>query len=170
MSTAPPGPRRHACGWSSASDGATRAGRQHPGVLRAAALRAVDDQLALGERDPGEPARQHPHALAVVHRERAQVDVPRPQALLDERRDGRQLDDRLRDPPARVRRSRSRSAVELGGVGLRADDEPLAARAVDRLDDELVQPVEDLLERVRLLEPPGVDVPRSTAPRRGSSG
>ena len=39
-----------------------------------------------------------------------------------------------------------------------SDDEPLAARAVDRLHDEFVEPIEHLLERIRFLEPPGVDV------------
>ena len=38
------------------------------------------------------------------------------------------------------------------------DDEALAARAVDRLDHELVEPVEHLVEGARVLEPPGVDV------------
>ena len=51
--------------------------RQHPGVLGAAALAGVDDQLALGQRDPGQAAGQHPDVVAVVDRERAQVDVPR---------------------------------------------------------------------------------------------
>ena len=53
----------------------------------------------------------------------------------------------------RVRRSASSCLRRI-----RPDHQALAARAVDRLDDELVEAVEHLLERLRVLEPPGVDV------------
>ena len=54
--------------------------------------------------------------------------------------------------------SRARSCVQLGPGRLRADHDALAAGAVDRLDHQLVEPVEHLVEVVGLLEPPGVDV------------
>ncbi len=73
-----------------------------PGVLRPAALARVHDELPLRQRDAGEAAGQHPDVTAVVHGERPEVGVPRPHAVLDEGRDGRQLHDRLRDPAARV--------------------------------------------------------------------
>ena len=59
---------------------------QHPGVLAAAALAAVDHQLALGQRDAGQPAGQHVDAVAVVDREGAQVDVAGPQRVVDQGR------------------------------------------------------------------------------------
>ena len=60
-------------------------------------------RLPLDEGDPGQPAGQHPDLLAVVDRERAQVQVPRREpAALDHRGAGRQRDDRLGDPAARV--------------------------------------------------------------------
>ena len=76
--------------------------------LRAAALRGVHHQLALGQRDPGQAAGQHPDRVAVVHRERPQVDVPWPHLVADQRRHRRQRDLPLRDPAARVRRGSSR--------------------------------------------------------------
>ena len=48
-----------------------------PGVLGPAAAAAVHDELALGQGDPGQTAGQHPDVVAVVDRERSQVDVPR---------------------------------------------------------------------------------------------
>ena len=98
-------------------------------------------------------------SLAVVDRERAQVDVPRREPAVDEGRDGRQLHDRLGDPAARVgdaaacAAGRARPASACGPI-----DEALAAGAVDRLDDQLVEAVEHLLQGGRLVEPPGVDV------------
>ena len=86
-----------------------------------------DDQLALGERDPGQAAGEHPDPLAVVDRERAQVDVPRPELAVDERRDRRELDDRLRDPGARVGEDLGAELHELGGAGPRPDHDALAA-------------------------------------------
>ena len=97
-------------------------------------------------------------SVAVVDRERAQVGVPGPHPVLDQRRDRRELHDRLRDPAARVGAQPRGQLVELRLRGVRPDDEPLAARAVDRLHDEFVEPVEHLFERAGLLEPPGVDV------------
>ena len=55
-------------------------------------------------------------------------------------------------------RRRAASSSSCLGLASGPDDEPLAARAVDRLHDELVEAVEHLLERARLLEPPGLHV------------
>jgi hypothetical protein len=74
---------------------------ENPGVLAATALAAVDHQLSLGQRHPGQAARQHPDVVAAVHRERAKIDVPRPQPILDQGRHGRKLDHRLGDPASR---------------------------------------------------------------------
>ena len=99
---------RRATRWSGAAE--------HPGVLRSAALARVHDELALGQRDAGEAAGQHPDVLAVVDRERAQVGVARPHAVLDEGRDRRELHDRLRDPAARVGEQPRAQLVELGAA------------------------------------------------------
>ena len=131
---------------------------EHPGVLRPAALARVHDELALGQRDTGEAAGQHPHLVAVVDGERAQVGVPGTHAVFDERRDRRELHDGLGDPAARVLDQPPAQLGERRLRGIGTDDEPLAARAVDGLHDELVEPVEHLGEGLGLLESPGVDV------------
>ncbi len=110
------------------------------------------------ERDPGQAAGQHPDPVAVVDRERAQVDVPRTELAVDEGRHRRQLDDRLGDPGARVVHHLGPQLVELGPVAPRTDHDALAAGAVDRLEHQLVEPVQDLLAGVGVAEPPGVDV------------
>src|SRR5689334_18118563 len=46
---------------------------EHPGVLGSAALGGVHHERALGQRDPGQAAGQHPHVVTVVDRERPQV-------------------------------------------------------------------------------------------------
>ena len=87
-----------------------------------------------------------------------QVDVAGPELAVHEGRHGRELDDRLRDPGSRVVEDLAPEVVELCGAGLRPDHDALAARAVDRLDHELVEAVHDLLAGGRVAEPPGVDV------------
>ncbi len=129
-----------------------------PGVLRPAALAGVDHELSLGKRHTGQTSREHPDVVAVVDREGTQVGVPRAHPVFDEGRDGREHDHRLRDPAARVGEKALAEGVELRGRGVGTHDEPLAAGAVDRLDDELGETVEHLFEGARVFEPPGVDV------------
>ncbi len=131
---------------------------EHPGVLGAAAAGGVDDQLALGQRDPRQPAGQHPHARAVVDGEGPQVDVARPELAVDERRHRGELHDRLGDPGAGVGQDLAAQLVELGARGPRPDHDPLAAGPVDRLEHQLVETVQDLLARLGVTDPPGVDV------------
>ena len=95
--------------------------------------------VALGQGDPGQPAGQQPHVVAVVDRERAQVDVPRRDALADQRRRGRQRDRALGDPAARVGAHGPVEREQLLLLGERPDDDALAAGAVDRLEHQLVQ-------------------------------
>ena len=70
-------------------------------------------RLALGQRDAGQAAGQHAHVVAVVDRERAQVDVPGREPVVDLRRHRRQLHDRLRDPAARVVADRLARRLQL---------------------------------------------------------
>ena len=74
---------------------------EHPGVLGAAPLRAVDDQAPLRQRDAREPAGHH-HDLFAVEHERAQVDVAAVEPAVDEGRVPAQADRRLGDVAARV--------------------------------------------------------------------
>src|SRR6185369_575099 len=67
-----------------------------PGVLGSPALRRVDHERALAQRDPRKPARDETHRLAGKH-VRAQVNMPRGEAAFDERRAGRQRKRGLRD-------------------------------------------------------------------------
>ena len=84
--------------------------------------------------------------------------MPRAQLPVDERRHGGELDDGLGDPGPRVGEHLDAQVVELRPAGLRADDDALAAGAVDRLDDHLVEAVEHGGQRLRLVAPVGVDV------------
>ena len=84
-------------------DGRTATLVEHPGVLRSASLGRVDDEAALGERHASEAARQDVGGRAVVDGERAEIDVPRLEAVLHQSGAGRQGNDRLGDPPPRIR-------------------------------------------------------------------
>ena len=100
--------------------GPSRRGGEHPRVLRPAALARVHDQAALRQRDPGQPAGHDPDPLAVVDRERPQVEVARAHRVVDVGRRGRQRDRLLRDPAARVRRApapRSAASVSSSACG-----------------------------------------------------
>ena len=127
------------------------AGRdQHPGVLGPAALAGVDHQLALGQRDPGQAAGQHPDVVAVVDRERAQVDVPGRQLLAD------RAPARWTGPPAAARSSpagcaatRARSVSRVASSACGPMTMPAAARAVHRLEHQLVQVAEHPVAAVR---------------------
>src|SRR5205085_11418046 len=70
--------------WGGQRLGEARAGcGEDPRVLGAAALAGVDDDTPLRERNPGEPAMHDPHAVAVVDRERAEVDMTRLEPVAD---------------------------------------------------------------------------------------
>ncbi len=69
---------------------------EHPGVLRAAALRGIHDERAFGQRDAREPARDELH-LAPGEHERTQIEVARRDPVLDERRARRERERGLRD-------------------------------------------------------------------------
>ena len=69
-----------------------------------------------------------------------------------------QLQDRLRDPAAGVGDDPLAQGLEFILGRVRADHQALAARAVHRLDHELVQPVQDVLPGLLLFEPEGVHV------------
>ena len=84
--------------------------------------------------------------------------MPRPELAVDEGRDGRELDHRLGDPRARVGQHLAAQLVELLLGGPRTDDDALAARAVDRLEHQLVEAVQDLLAGLGVAAAPGVDV------------
>ena len=150
--------------------GRGRAG-QHPGVLGAAAARGVDDELALGERDAGEPAGQHPHLVAVVDGEGAQVDVPRTAAC--RRRRSARCESWTTGWAIQVAwlgHHLGPQLVELGRARRRPDHDALAAGAVDRLDDQLVEAVHDLLAVRRRRRVARCRRCGGPAPRRGSSG
>ena len=131
---------------------------QHPRVLRPAALAGVHDEAALGQGDAGEPTGDDPHLLAVVHRERAQVDVAGAEvgAVVGGR--GRQLHDLLRDPAAGIVDDGSPHVGELLVAGLRPDHEAVPAGAVDGLAHDAVEPVEHGVALVVVLEVVGRDV------------
>lgn len=119
---------------------------EHPGVLGAAALAGVDDQVALLEGDPGQAAGQDPDVVAVVDGEGTQVDVAGRHAFAREGRGGGQGDGALGDETARVLADGLAGPLQGFAVGLRPDDDALAAGPVDGLHDEPVDLVEDGLQ------------------------
>ena len=119
---------------------------EHPGVLRAAALRGVDDHRALAQRDAREPAGDDVDVVA-EHGERPQVDVPRRERAVRRARSGRSRAARApgrSSAPARLDRGRRwRSSSSLGRR--RPDEHALAAGLARRLDHQLVEPLEHVL-------------------------
>ncbi len=81
-----------------------------------------------------------------------------PELPVDEGGDGGELDDRLGDPRARIGQDLAAQLVELLPGGPRTDDDALAARAVDGLEHQLVETVQDLLAGLGVAAAPGVDV------------
>ena len=77
---------------------------------------------------------------------------------VDVRRDGAQLDHRLRDPRPWVGHHLGAQLVELRPGRLRPDHDALAAGSVHRLHHQLVEAVHHLFAVVGVSEPPGVDV------------
>ena len=63
-------------------------------------------------------------------------------SLLAQRRRGRELDDRLGDPVARIRGDGIGCRGELGIGGPVADDDAVAAALVGRLENQLAEVVE----------------------------
>src|SRR3954451_9814832 len=121
-------------------------GSQHgPGVLGAAAARAVDDE-APGGGDPGEgevgDADVSGSGAGDID-ERAQVDVPGVQRAVLQSRHRGERDDLLGDPVPGIPGDLGPPVGDLGGRGGRADEDTGAAEAVDRLGDQLADPLED---------------------------
>ena len=113
-----------------------------------AALRRVHDQRPLAQRHAGEAARHEIHGASRQH-VRTQIDVARSDAGRDERRAGRQRQRRLRDVLVRTREDPPPELLALGCRRGRPDQHAVAARAMDLLDDELVQMVEHVVALLR---------------------
>ena len=104
--------------------------------LRPAALRGVDHQRAVAQRDPREAAGHHDRPLAVDH-ERAQVNVAGLEAVAHQHGRARQPHGLLGDVAARVRRAPAgRRPARSPGVAWGPISMPVAAGAVDRLHHE----------------------------------
>ena len=142
-----------------------------PRVLAAAALRRVDDQRALAQRHPGQPALGHV-ARAPGEDERPQVDVAGLEPAVAQRR-ARSTAPGSAGPPScagRPRWPRPTPASSLVG-GPVADQQPVAAALVGRLHDQLAEVGRARSRarrrsRQRYVGTLGEDA----APRRGSSG
>ena len=81
--------------------------------------------------------------------------MTRPQALLHQSRDGRELNHWLSNPAARVFLKFLAKNLELFLTGLRANHETLATRAIHRLDDQFIQAVKNFGQALRFFEAPG---------------
>ena len=136
----------------------------HPGVLGATALAAVDHQRPLRQRHAGQTARQHEDVLAVIDGEGPQIDVARGQLpVLDQRRAGGDLHDPLCDPAARILEHLRSQLGQLLIAGLVADHQAIAAGSIDRLEHHAVQAVDDKLALFGILQVVGVDVGQDRA-------
>src|SRR5687768_16936703 len=109
---------------------------EDPGVLAPAALRRVQDERALAQRDACQATGQDEHAVLAVERIRTQVDMTPFERAVHERRHARQLERRLRDVVARVLRDPLLELLALLGGRGRTDEHAVPARLVDRLHDE----------------------------------
>src|ERR1700679_874843 len=74
---------------------------QNPGVLAAAALRRVDDERPLAQRDPGQAAGNDGNPLARQY-ERTQVNMSSLEFTIAKRRVLREINHRLRNVIARL--------------------------------------------------------------------
>src|SRR5258706_1687811 len=115
----------------------------HPGVAAAAALRAVDDERAWLQRDASEAARRDVH-LGAGENKGPQVLMRRSQRAAVEHRLHRQGHHRLRDVRARAGLDPALELLPFLPRRDRPDEHPVAARAVDRLHDQLVQVLEHM--------------------------
>ena len=131
---------------------------QNPGVFGAATLGAIHDELSLGQCYSSESTREHPHVSTVVDRKRSQIGVTRAKTFVDQGGDRGERHHILSNPAARIT---DQGFLQLGQFLLarsRPHDEPFTARAIHGFDHELVESIQNLLERLGLFEPPGVDV------------
>ena len=119
--------------------------RSHdPGVLGPAAARGVHHHAALG-RDPGQRQvgdRRRRRARCRSGRRRPAGRRGGAAAGSRPASGARTAHDLLRDPAGRVGGDLGAALRDLGGRGVRADQHPGAAVAVDRLGHELADPVE----------------------------
>ena len=84
--------------------------------------------------------------------------MPRGELVADQGGRGGQGDRALRDPAAGVRRDRQPQGVQCGLIGLRTDDDALAAGPVDRLEHERMQIVQHVFEYLPVVQAVAVHV------------
>ena len=82
------------------------------------------------------------HAVGARQHEGPQIDVARRNAAVERGRAGRQRQRRLGDVIGRIGLQLGGEHFALRGAGVRADQHAVAARAVDLLDHQLVEPFE----------------------------
>ncbi len=108
-----------------------------PGVLAPAPLGRVHDERPFPAGDPGQATTRHVGAVGPEQCEGAEIDVARGDAPVAEGRGGRQREDGLRDPAARIAgRSASATSCSSLGVAWEPTSDPVSARLVGRLDDQ----------------------------------
>ena len=118
------------------------------------------------QRDPGQPAGQHPHVVAVVDRERPQVDVPRRQRLPD------RAPGDVDRPPAAARSSRAGWRPPWPGARRASASSargpmtmPVPPAPSTGLSTSWSQLAEHPVQHLRVVEPVGLDVVAAAAPR-----
>ena len=130
---------------------------QYPGVLRAAALGAVDDERSLPQRHSGKPAGDHIHLLPAQN-EGAQVDVSGGEVVAGPGWQAGEVHHLLGDPVAGIVQDLGPGLGQLGIGGPGTDHNAVAARLGDRLDYELVEALQHLGPLVLFPQQVGVGI------------
>ena len=121
---------------------------QHQASTQVSLLPPPCDELTTSEpgpeRRPREAAGDDAGRVGAGEHERAQVDVAAAQLAVDEGRVPRERDRGLGDVVARLGDDQAPELVALLRRRRGADQHPVAAGLVDRLDDELLEVVEDV--------------------------
>src|SRR5215471_8923452 len=126
----------------------------YPRILGPPALRGIDDQRSLLQRDARQSARNELH-LAPGEHERAQVEVARGDALVDVGRARGERERGLGDVVPRVGAYTLAERLDRFVAGGRSDQHAVAARPLHFLDDELRQVLEHVAQVVGIAQLPG---------------
>ena len=159
------GRQRAGAGWSAPAPGSasTQVSLEPPPWLEFTTR--LPSGSATRVRPPGTTQTRSPSFTANGRRSMWRGRSGRP----DVRRRRRQLHDLLGDPAPRVGEEHVAHAAQLRVGGLGPDHQAVAARAVHRLEDQLVEAGQDRRQLVRLVEAVGVDVGEQRLLARGSN-
>ena len=151
-------------------DGAHRTVGENPGVLALAAALHRDDRHVLGARHARQAAWHHRERVAGGADVGPEHDRPRLEAVPVPHRCARQFDVRLRGEVLGPGANRRGELLPFARAELAAEDRVLLPGGKRRLDDELVEMLDDVVALGRLTAPPGRRRATAATPRRAARG